>query len=485
MADHIMKGWPDLEKSLLRVDSSPCAKACVLVSTGALNPVHRGHVMMLDQAKAHLKSKGWYVAAGFLSPSHDLYVGPKCRRLKTPFLPATARMELTQLSIAHNMEKQTDGKEGAGSNEDHWVFRASPWESSQKGRWPDFPDVTAALVEQVQLLRTVHGIQKKVLVFYVCGADHFNRFLSRGMHGVPGAGVVGLQRAGEPAGSSIEAKNVFFVSAQAESQSTISFSSTKIRNFLSALSPSAQASLPPQQTAAAVEAAAAMLGDAVLQRVMAKGYYGVGNLPVSTSKSTSSSSSQCIDLTEQPQCIDLTEQPQVIDLTEQQQQQQPKKRHIFISASALGRQWKKVPASVLQNALFFFGSKQSWLFPTTEAERREAAQQPGRYHKMDKEFLELVWRKLQRREVHFLKRADLQYLSYPGPDDPMAYSRASEWMTKLGYGPLQLEDSFWQDKAGGSNVVKNYKRGWHEYSEVKALLRASYPGVLTPVHNYL
>jgi nicotinamide mononucleotide adenylyltransferase len=46
----------------------------VLLTTGALNPVHRGHVAMFDKARVSLEAAfGLEVVGGFLSPSHDLY----------------------------------------------------------------------------------------------------------------------------------------------------------------------------------------------------------------------------------------------------------------------------------------------------------------------------------------------------------------------------------------------------------------------------
>lgn len=105
-------------------------------------------------------------------------------------------------------------------------------------------------------------------------------------------------------------------------------------------------------------------------------------------------------------------------------------RHIFISASALAQEWSTIPAAVLEHALFFFGSKKIWLFPKNKEQEEEARRQPGAYHLMDREFLELVSRKLERGHVFFLKREDLPYRGYPGPDDSKAYARANEWIQK-------------------------------------------------------
>lgn len=39
------------------------------------------------------------VLGGWLSPSHDTYVEPKCKRFKTPFVPAAGRTKLASLVI--------------------------------------------------------------------------------------------------------------------------------------------------------------------------------------------------------------------------------------------------------------------------------------------------------------------------------------------------------------------------------------------------
>ena len=66
-------------------------QVCVLLATGAMSPIHRGHVAMMVHAKAALEREGWAVLGGFVSPSHDLYVGPKARRKRTPFVTTPAQ----------------------------------------------------------------------------------------------------------------------------------------------------------------------------------------------------------------------------------------------------------------------------------------------------------------------------------------------------------------------------------------------------------
>ena len=56
------------------------APTAVLLMTGALNPVHNGHLASLEFARQACEAQGVVVLAGFLSPSHDSYVGPKMAR---------------------------------------------------------------------------------------------------------------------------------------------------------------------------------------------------------------------------------------------------------------------------------------------------------------------------------------------------------------------------------------------------------------------
>ena len=56
------------------------APTAVLLMTGALNPVHNGHLASLEFARQACEAQGVVVLGGFLSPSHDSYVGPKMAR---------------------------------------------------------------------------------------------------------------------------------------------------------------------------------------------------------------------------------------------------------------------------------------------------------------------------------------------------------------------------------------------------------------------
>ena len=110
---------------------------------------------------------------------------------------------------------------------------------------------------------------------------------------------------------------------------------------------------------------------------------------------------------------------------------------------------------------------------------------------MEPALLELIAEKDARGEVFFLKRDDLPYEGYPGPEDPGAYARASAWLEGVGVGagPLLLRDDWWKRewRAEGARhckdaarVVRNYRGGFHEYDELMELLQQSYGGALVP-----
>ena len=122
-------------------------KNAVLLTTGSMNPTHKGHVDMLRLAKLELEKDGWNVCAAFLSPSHDLYLRSKMMGFN--FVPATQRITMANLAVQNYP----------------WLY-ISDWESSQKGYWPDFTEVIDSLKQAI----TDRGISAHT--FYVCGSDH-------------------------------------------------------------------------------------------------------------------------------------------------------------------------------------------------------------------------------------------------------------------------------------------------------------------------
>jgi len=156
LVDDGSDAWP-----LARITETASAPAirgrrcCVVLTTGALSPAHRGHSMLLAAARTALEDRGWTVLGGYLSPSHDFYVGPKAAAHGAPHAHAVHRVALAELVAA-----------------DHPWIAVAKWEARQEGRWPDFPVVAANCEQTLARHKARLG---EVSVFYVCGVDHFRK----------------------------------------------------------------------------------------------------------------------------------------------------------------------------------------------------------------------------------------------------------------------------------------------------------------------
>ena len=102
----------------------------MLITTGAMNPVHQGHVALLAQAARRLEAEGYAVVKAYLSPSHDNYVQPKMIAKHELFLSGAFRVHVAQLAVAKTSNPKVE---------------VDKWESTQaraKHSYPDFPEVT-------------------------------------------------------------------------------------------------------------------------------------------------------------------------------------------------------------------------------------------------------------------------------------------------------------------------------------------------------
>lgn len=95
----------------------------------------------------------------------------------------------------------------------------------------------------------------------------------------------------------------------------------------------------------------------------------------------------------------------------------------FLSCTTLSREWKLVPREEMENAIFFFGSKRSWVFPETkvifanafwkfeslEEQIQDSKKQPTNYLGMDKEFRDIIKKKDEEQRVFWLKPEDFNY----------------------------------------------------------------------------
>lgn len=135
-------------------------KLAVLITTGAMCPIHPGHIEMMEQARQQLEQRGFTVLGGYLSPSHDEYLQLKCG---DDALPAFHRLYLCEQAV-----KQSD-----------WLM-VDPWESLHTSLAVNFTVVLERLASylsrHVRCLRPIH-------VVYAFGSDNARfalTFVSRG-----------------------------------------------------------------------------------------------------------------------------------------------------------------------------------------------------------------------------------------------------------------------------------------------------------------
>jgi len=173
MPDDGSDPWPNLSAIAAAVKLRGSGPRAVLLTTGAMNPVHHGHVAMMNSAKEVLQQEhGITVLAGFISPSHDMYVGPKANRSDAFHASAAQRVDMCWLAT-----------------QDHSSLHVATWECREEGYLPDYPVVLAQLEKQVH---AISGAEE-VLVLYVCGTDHA-RYCEHGFPGIRNAGLVVIAR---------------------------------------------------------------------------------------------------------------------------------------------------------------------------------------------------------------------------------------------------------------------------------------------------
>ncbi|WP_329575643.1 hypothetical protein OG500_01665 [Kitasatospora sp. NBC_01250] len=164
---------------------------------------------------------------------------------------------------------------------------------------------------------------------------------------------------------------------------------------------------------------------------------------------------------------------------------QDNRRYAFLSATFLSKQYKSIPDETLDNAIFFFGAKRSWLFPTNREEMLEARSQPSKYLEFDDDFKSLVLQKKERGLVFWLL-----------PDK--SYSNASKFIeaitdpvSKENYRPLILDEDWWLTRFNSKDakfckdarsITSNFKQGDFDYDPVMELLYQSNPTLVPTLY---
>lgn len=168
---NIHKIIENIEKlSLTQIDKIKTeGKAHILLSTGSFNPIHEGHIKMMDLAKEELNKNNMIVLGGFLSASHDGYVFTKDTRFQ---IPASQRLMFCDKLIISHPFLSTD-----------------KWEALENDSAINFTDVILYLEWSLNkvlknYLQAKFLTKIKLEIVYVFGSDNFtfmSTFISKGM----------------------------------------------------------------------------------------------------------------------------------------------------------------------------------------------------------------------------------------------------------------------------------------------------------------
>ena len=142
-------------------------KNVILLTTGALNPVHKGHINSLKLAQDCLESKGFVVEKLYLSPSSDIYLNSKKNSGKIDhYYNFKNRLKMCQLAV-EDFKKE--------NNNEKYKIEVSDWE----GKQPCFVDFSGVVNHFEKDINN-----KDKLVFYICGSDHYKNVKNTNLENV-------------------------------------------------------------------------------------------------------------------------------------------------------------------------------------------------------------------------------------------------------------------------------------------------------------
>ena len=118
----------------------------VLLSTGGFNPIHNGHLKMMEKAKKCLEENNYTVIGGFFSPSHEDYIKTKVNYIDN---------QADRLNYNYNILK------------DYNYLNIDTWEMYCNDRYINFSSVIFRLEKYLQKY-----VRRDVKVAYVFGDDN-------------------------------------------------------------------------------------------------------------------------------------------------------------------------------------------------------------------------------------------------------------------------------------------------------------------------
>ena len=118
----------------------------VLLTTGGFDPIHDGHLYMMEFAKKTLEKNGYDVVGGYFSPSHDSYVTTK------PYCKTSSSQ---RVALCQEIVKDSN-----------WLM-IDPWESMYVKTYINFTDI----IKRLELYLKKH-VDSNIQVAYVFGGDN-------------------------------------------------------------------------------------------------------------------------------------------------------------------------------------------------------------------------------------------------------------------------------------------------------------------------
>ena len=135
-----------VSKIIKNIDKSNPKNPVVLLTTGGFDPIHDGHLYMMEFAKKTLEKNGYDVVGGYFSPSHESYVSTK------PYYKINT---YERVSLCQEVIKDSN-----------WLM-IDPWESMYCKIYINFTDI----IQRLESYLNKH-ISDKIKVAYVFGGDN-------------------------------------------------------------------------------------------------------------------------------------------------------------------------------------------------------------------------------------------------------------------------------------------------------------------------
>lgn len=135
-----------VSKIIDNLDKTKSNNPVVLLTTGGFDPIHDGHLYMMDFAKKTLEENGYDVVGGYFSPSHDSYVTTK---------PYSKTSSSERVALCQEIVKDSN-----------WLM-IDPWESMYVKTYINFTDV----IQRLELYLKKH-VNSNIKVAYVFGGDN-------------------------------------------------------------------------------------------------------------------------------------------------------------------------------------------------------------------------------------------------------------------------------------------------------------------------